>query len=239
MCTVSFVGFNNHRYMTSNRDEQTTRPVAKSPEIIKEGKRKIIFPRDPKAGGTWFIADDSGKVAVLLNGAETKHIPLSKYRKSRGLILMEIMKAENSFSTFETINLNEIEPFTIILFENKKLHQLRWNYHSKSMLQLDELSSYIWSSSTLYDQEVIEKREKLFNNFLKNQLEMNEMAIIDFHKSPRIDSLEEGFLINREEKYKTFSITQAKISDLSLEFTHIDLLSDQIFHNELALIPSY
>ena len=239
MCTVSFVNANGKIVITSNRDEQTLRPNAIEPKDYLVNNKKIIFPKDQKAGGTWFIADDNGKVAVLLNGAETKHIPLSKYRKSRGLILMEIMKAENSFSTFETINLDEIEPFTIILFENKKLHQLRWNYHSKSMLQLDEQSSYIWSSSTLYDQEVIEKREKLFNNFLKNQLEMNEIAIIDFHKSPRIDSLEEGFLINREEKYKTFSITQAKISDSILEFTHIDLLSDQIFHNELALIPSY
>ncbi len=235
MCTVSYIGFSDQIIFTSNRDEQLSRPVATPPEISCENGIKIIFPRDPKAGGTWFIANSDAKVAILLNGAEKKHTPEFSYRKSRGLILMDIMKAENSFDKFSEINLFEIEPFTIVLFEFGKLYQLRWNSSEKSVLHLNSTKNYIWSSSTLYDPKVILQREKLFYNFLKNNTSPKPEDVKNFHKSPGTDSMQEGFIINREGNYKTFSITQVQIQKNVLNFNHYDLLNDTASSHSLEL----
>jgi hypothetical protein len=32
--------------------------------------KNLIFPKDPKAGGTWFVANADGVILVLLNGAD-------------------------------------------------------------------------------------------------------------------------------------------------------------------------
>ena len=73
MCTVSFVSVNGHIIITSNRDENIQRPTAAAPDFEMQGQKKIIFPKDAKAGGTWFAACSNGAVAVLLNGAFEKH----------------------------------------------------------------------------------------------------------------------------------------------------------------------
>jgi hypothetical protein len=53
-----------------------TRPSAIALKTIN-GKN-VIYPKDPKAGGTWYVVDENGTVLVLLNGAEEKL--LKKYR---------------------------------------------------------------------------------------------------------------------------------------------------------------
>lgn len=68
MCTVSFVCANGRIIITSNRDEQIGRP-SNPPKNYLINNKKIIFPKDPKAGGTWFVVDDDATVLVLLNGA--------------------------------------------------------------------------------------------------------------------------------------------------------------------------
>jgi hypothetical protein len=54
------------------RDEKITRERALPPTRIYIEGKKIIFPKDPKAGGTW-IAHNETKIIVLLNGAQEKH----------------------------------------------------------------------------------------------------------------------------------------------------------------------
>jgi uncharacterized protein with NRDE domain len=53
--------------------------------------KNVIYPKDPKAGGTWYVVDENGTVLVLLNGAEEKHTIKLSYRKSRGLIVLDII----------------------------------------------------------------------------------------------------------------------------------------------------
>jgi uncharacterized protein with NRDE domain len=67
-----------------------TRPSAIAPKTIVNGKN-VIYPKDPKAGGTWYVVDENGTVLVLLNGAEEKHTIKLSYRKSRGLIVLDII----------------------------------------------------------------------------------------------------------------------------------------------------
>jgi hypothetical protein len=96
-------------------------------------------------------------VAVLLNGAAEKHQLKPTYRKSRGLILLDIISADSPIEHWKTINLLDLEPFTIVLFQENKLYQLRWNEIEKETIDLDVSKNHIWSSSTLYPKEIREK----------------------------------------------------------------------------------
>src|SRR5690349_14149458 len=146
MCTVSFVKSNGRIIITSNRDEKIIRPAAIPPRNYTVNGKNVIFPKDPKAGGTWYIVDEKGTVLVLLNGAEEKHQLESSYRKSRGLIVLELISEDSSKDYWDKINLDNIEPFTIVLFQDNQLFQLRWNGNQKEKVILDTDEKHIWSS---------------------------------------------------------------------------------------------
>ncbi len=72
MCTVSFVSVQNQFVITSNREEHVVRRALPPKNRMLNGRR-VIFPDDPKSGGTWFVTRNDGCVLVLLNGAAQKH----------------------------------------------------------------------------------------------------------------------------------------------------------------------
>ena len=226
MCTVSFVRVHDAVIITSNRDEHIQRENAAAPGFHQLQNKKIIFPKDAKAGGTWFAAGDNGTVAVLLNGAFKKHTAQPPYRKSRGLILLEIMEADEPLSFFKTLNLDNIEPFTVVLYQPGLLHELRWDGNDKHEKALDITGNYIWSSATLYSDEIIEHRENLFDRFIHSAAGITAATVHDFHTSNNGDD-ENGFVISRQTGMKTFSITQAVVQSDAVNFLHADLLQQK------------
>ena len=148
MCTVSFYAKHNEVIITSNRDEHIDRPLAFTPQKYIYNNTPLFFPKDPKAGGSWFVVRNDLSVYVLLNGAEENHISKPPYIKSRGIIMLDIASANNLRDYWDSIDL-QIEPFTIIMFDKRKLFQLRWNGIRKDF-KVDEGKPNIWSSSTLY-----------------------------------------------------------------------------------------
>jgi len=250
MCTVSFVRINDAVIITSNRDEHIQRKNAAAPDLHQLQNKKVIFPKDAKAGGTWFAAADNGVVAVLLNGAFNKHIAQPPYRKSRGLILLEIIEADEPLFFFRSLDLHNIEPFTIVLSQEKSLHELRWDGNDKHEKALDITGNYIWSSATLYTDEVITQREDLFNRFIHSTEAITAGTIHHFHASNNRDA-ENGFVItchtsnnkikitpllyqkniikffNSQTSMKTFSITQAVVQNNTVNFSHADLLQQK------------
>ena len=222
MCTVTYIPTKEGCIITSNRDEKITRERALPPsEYHIEGK-KITFPKDPKAGGTW-IAHSETKIVVLLNGAQEKHIPKSNYRKSRGLIVLELISVENSLQYWESVDLTDIEPFTIVLFENNKLLQLQWNEIEKSKEEKDENQFHIWSSSTLYFKEIREQRKIWFANFIKENYNPSSEEILHFHQFTESENKEFGLQINRNDVLKTISITQCKVKNDIIQMKYLDL----------------
>ncbi len=226
MCTVSFVLVKDAVIITSNRDEHIQRENAAAPDFHQIQNKKIIFPKDARAGGTWFAAGDNGVVAVLLNGAFKKHSPQPPYRKSRGLILLEIIEADEPLSFFKTISLNNIEPFTVVLYQPGFLHELRWDGNAKYEKALDITGNYIWSSATLYSDEIIEHRENLFDRFIHSADGITAQTVHEFHASNNGDT-ENGFVISRQTGMKTFSITQAVVQSDVVNFLHADLLQQK------------
>ncbi|HQW92421.1 MAG TPA: NRDE family protein [Ferruginibacter sp.] len=237
MCTVSFVSANGKKIITSNRDEHLQRETASAPEFVQLENTKIIFPKDAKAGGTWFAASDSGMVAVLLNGAFVKHIVKPPYRKSRGLVLLDIIASEEPVSFFSKDNLEGIEPFTVILYQPRQLYELRWDGNKTYERSLDISGNYIWSSATLYTDEVIEQRRSLFNSFIEKKESLSAGSVFDFHNNNH-DDVENGFIINRKTGMKTFSITQAIAEQEQICFLHNDLLQHQNFEATMQVDKS-
>ena len=226
MCTVSFVRINDVVIITSNRDEHIQRENAAAPDFYTLRGKKIIFPKDARAGGTWFAAADTGVVAVLLNGAFKKHIAQPPYRKSRGLILLEMVEADKPLLYFNNLDLGNIEPFTVVLYQPGQLHELRWDGIDKYEKQLDITGNYIWSSSTLYGDEIIKHRENLFRQFTHSPVGITAAGIHDFHAGNNGDT-ENGFVIDRQTGMKTFSITQAVVNYNAVNFLHADLLQQK------------
>lgn len=236
MCTVSFVQANGKIIITSNRDEKTLRPNAIEPQSYSINNKKIIFPKDNKAGGTWFAINEDGTVLVLLNGAEEKHQLQESYRKSRGLIVLDLISSATVLAEWDAIDLNNIEPFTLVLFENGKLYQLRWNEINKSKIELDIEKNHIWSSSTLYSATVRAERAHWFYTFLDAKPEVNEQELFNFHRYTETENTQHGLVINRNDLLKTLSITQAVIEKNKVAIHYNDLIAERDFSNTFISI---
>ena len=91
MCTVVFIPKGDKYFFASLRDESPLRPRAAVPTIYKEGDAVILSPIDAMAGGTWLGVTASGSIIILLNGGFKKHERKTNYRKSRGLIVTELL----------------------------------------------------------------------------------------------------------------------------------------------------
>ena len=229
MCTLTFVAAGGKFIVTHNRDEQTARPSAIEPKRYLVNNTSVFFPKDPKAGGTWFAVATSQSVLVLLNGADEKHQILSNYRKSRGLIVLDLMTAKSVIDQWLRIDLDGIEPFTSILFEKGQLVQLQWNGTNKLEQKLDTNKPYIWSSATLYSKQIREQRAKWFQLFLEQNKNLDENDLINFHRNTETNNNENGLIINRNDVLKTLSVTQYVIESKKSVLHYYDLIANKQF----------
>lgn len=228
MCTVSYYKSKDQVIITSNRDESAIRPLALPPRKITINQSAIYCPIDPQHNGTWFAVNQNNSVFVLLNGAEKKHFHNPPYKKSRGLILLEIAGSINYLNKWHSIDLDLIENFTIVAYFNGRLAQLRWNGNKKSLLFLDENKAHIWSSTTLYDELTIKKREEWFYDFLANKNnEINGNALIDFHTNTKKEDTDNGLIINRTNNMLTKNVTQTILYASHFQMQHWDLIKNE------------
>lgn len=234
MCTVSFVHSHNKIILTSNRDEQIERPSLE-PKCYLVGNKNVYFPKDPKAGGTWFAVAENANAIVLLNGASEKHEWNPPYRRSRGLIVLDLVSADSPIAEWDAIDLDGIEPFTIVLYEQQKLYQLRWNGSEKEAKPLDETKNYIWSSTTLYPKNIRDNRAAWFEKFLDTKPDVNETEMFNFHRYTEEGNKESGLVIDRN-FLKTLSITQTVIEQNKVNFLHHDLLGQNEYAHSFIIL---
>lgn len=222
--------------ITSNRDEKIARPKAMVPKSYMGEHKKMFFPKDAKAGGTWYVIDDKGNIMVLLNGAAEKHLRIENYRKSRGLILLEIFDSCDCIDKWFAVDLTNIEPFTLVVYANKRLYQLRWDGTLRDTQQLDHQGTYIWSSSTLYPAAVRMERELLFRSFTHDKKNITAQDMAYFHQYTNEEDKENGLVINRDNVLVTQSITQTSINQNKMIFTHQDLIANQTYENTFLIL---
>lgn len=236
MCTVSFVYNNGKFIITSNRDEIISRQKTLEPRNYLINRKNVLYPKDLKSGGTWFVIDEKGHVVVLLNGAQEKHIKKLNYRKSRGLIVLDLISFESILAGWNNSSFEDIEPFTLIVFEYNKLYQLRWDGFHKENLELSITKTHIWSSCTLYSEEVQQQRVHWFANCFESKNLITELDVMNFHRNTEKNDQENGLIIDRKNQFKTVSITQTVIDINKVVLNYNDLLKRQLFRNSFIII---
>ncbi|MDR3712656.1 MAG: NRDE family protein [Puia sp.] len=239
MCTVSFLPGSGKIFITSNRDENTKRPPAEIPARQDIGPYSFVCPKDPLAGGTWIATRNDGSAMVLLNGASEKHERQPAYRMSRGRIFWDVFMPEYSVRTFADIALHDIEPFTLVLWQNGELTEMRWDGSGKSLFQKDAGSPHIWSSCTLYTDEEIRHRKAHFEQWCLDQKEYSVDEILKFHLfAGQNEDDKRRIRINRDGKMLTVSVSCIETGPGNSLFHYSDLVTGQNHHTALKCIQS-
>jgi len=210
MCTVTYLPLGNKDFiLTSNRDEDVNRKTI-SPKIYTEENVKLIYPKDELAGGTWIGLSEKNRLVCLLNGAFTSHIRQISYKMSRGIIVKKLLITENGLEFINTFDFNEIEPFTIIYIDwskDLKAYELIWDGKIKHFAELNQ-EPKIWSSSSLYSNEMKQKRQDWFTDWLNEHKDYKQNDVFDFHQQEKENT---DFALKMKRSYvETVSITSVK-----------------------------
>ena len=136
--------------------------------------------------------------------------------------MKQYFEYDNAVDFLEQINLNGIEPFTMVIADATYLFELRWDEEVKHIKTLDRATAYVWSSCTLYDDKAIEQRREWFHQELDKTATHSPTSIVDIHKVGGAKDRSIGFLMNWDDRVRTISISQIKIAD-SIELLHIPL----------------
>lgn len=239
MCTVTFLYKGDDQFiLTSNRDEAPARKTV-PPTIYNDLGIKMIYPKDVVAGGTWIGASEQKRIVCLLNGGFELHKRKLPYRKSRGLVVKEFLAASDINLFCNTYNFDNIEPFTMILVDwNEGLHliEIVWDGEEKHQRELP-LTSHIWSSSTLYTDEMKVKRKDWFEDF-KMQADFSEEAILNFHRTAGDGDITTDVMMNRV-FVRTVSITQIKKNSRDIDVQYINVLNEEVSSTNLQLNSSW
>jgi uncharacterized protein with NRDE domain len=223
MCTVTFIPSTEKVFITHSRDENKLRPAAFAPQVYQHAGTNLLYPRDMAAGGSWIGINNNGNAAVLLNGAYHKHVSSPPYKKSRGLVFLDILSADDMLSFYRSHNLKEIEPFTLVLWNGNDLFECRWDASRKHIHQLKETDAHMWSSSTLYDDAVVRKRQSWFDSWLAGCQDPTAEEIIDFHLHAGEGDPDNDLRMNRQESILTLSITGIEITQRNGKMKYLDL----------------
>ena len=186
-------------------------------------------------GGTWIAANRKGSAGVLLNGAGKKHIPVSSYRYSRGLVLPQILVAEDPVEAFQKLDSIGLEPFTLVLYVGKRLYEGKWDGAVKSLDCLPEDQPRIWSSITLYSDEVHEKRKNWFYQWLKANPIPDAESIFKLHRYGGEGEPEIDFVMKPANEMGTVSITSIELGSNSTLMNYHPIVEDKVYRSRLYL----
>lgn len=209
MCTVTYLPTPTGYIISSNRDESPLRAETPVTEERMNGVT-VLFPKDSK-GGSWIFKDDGGRSVVVLNGAFFKHKYRPPYNKSRGLIAKEYFSAPDTIHFIKNLELQGIEPFTMIIHDGKSLIEFRWDEDLKYIATVDQKIPHIWSSSTLYDQKFQDLRERWFYNHLPSEGPYDLATAQYIHHSGDVGDASQNYIMNRDNVVRTISISHVVV----------------------------
>lgn len=224
MCTVSYLPLENNGFiLTSSRDVPYARKKAEKPNKYIENGVELFYPKDGEAGGTWIGTSSKNRLICLLNGGFEYHTSRSFYKKSRGLIVKELLKVDDIFEGLNVIDLVGVEQFTLTIVDwNNELQLIEFVWDSvKKHLKKMKQEPHIWSSSTLYDAEVKKLREEWFSNW-QHANDFTQENILNFHKTAGVGDKRIDVLMDRK-LGGTVSITSIKKNHNNLTTKYIPI----------------
>lgn len=237
MCTVTYIPSSSGFYLTSNRDEKKIRLKAAIPQWESFASGQILFPKDGNAGGTWMALHENGNAMVLLNGGFNHHHPAPSYRRSRGLIFLDIFDHPQPIAAFEQINLQKIEPFTLVIRQQQYLFEAVWDGEDKILTECPVQQPRIWSSATLYGADVVAKRKTWFEAFIKNNGRIEAHQILNFHHFAGDGDKTNDVLMNRNDEMFTVSISLLHRNHMDSEFHYFDLQNGEASKQQFSHQP--
>jgi len=224
MCTVTYLPLNTSDFiLTSSRDVPFLRESALHPKKYIENGVELNYPKDGKAGGTWIGTSSKKRLICLLNGGFVYHTSRTSYKKSRGLIVKELLKVDDIRIGLDEIDLNGVEQFTLTIVDwNKSLELIEfvWDGSQKHLKKMSQ-KPHIWSSSTLYDNSVKQLRVNWFEAW-QHRNDFSSENILKFHKSAGIGDPNIDVMMDRKVG-GTVSITSVKMENKKLSIDYKDL----------------
>ncbi len=223
MCTVTYIPHSGGYFFTSNRDESPRR-AADALHLGELRGRRLLYPRDRGAGGSWIALSEDNRLVCLLNGAFVRHERRPPYRRSRGLMVLDFFVFEDFSAFAKCYTFEGMEPFTLIGVEGLCLHELRWDGRERHHRQLDSKKRYLWSSATLYPRAVAALRQQWFQTWSAKHPKPDREEILHFHQYAGRNDSQNGLVMNRRGKVMTVSISSIAKTEHSTSFLHLDLL---------------
>lgn len=227
MCTVTYLPTCKGFILTHNRDEAPSRSLFNIEEQPSALGTSLFFPRDARAGGTWIAATGDARCACLLNGAFEKHQHRPPYRRSRGLMLLDFFNLPDPDYFFENYELEGIEPFTFLFFQAGAVIEFRWDGGARYYKQLPADQAHFWCSATLYPGEMQGRREQVFRDWLSARTETKAPQpadVIKLHLTGSVGDPSYDFVMEREGRVQTVSITQVVLGKNFVRMRYVDLL---------------
>ncbi len=229
MCTVTYIPLGKSDFiLTSSRDIPFSRKKAEHPRKKNEDGVDLWYPKDGKAGGTWIGTSDKKRLICLLNGGFEYHTSRLTYKKSRGLIVKELLKANDIRQGLDAVDLLGVEQFTLTIVDwNHSLELLEFvwdgvNKHTKLMTQ----EEHIWSSSTLYDEGVKKLRKGWFTGW-HTENEKSQNSMLTFHHNAGVGDPYIDVLMNRG-MGGTVSITSIEKKGECIKMLYEDIMTKEI-----------
>jgi len=235
MCTVTYLPLGNNNFiLTSNRDETPLRKTIPL-ETYKENGVELTYPKDALAGGTWIGASTKNRLVCLLNGGFKNHTRNRYYKISRGVIVKKILSTDNGVAYINNFDFTDIEPFTLILIDyhlQLEAYELVWDGIKKHFKKLAE-EPKIWSSSSLYTEEMKVLRKEWFSDWLAENDAFQQEKIVDFHQNENLGNTEISLKMKRA-FVETVSITSVKKIASNVEMTYLDLRTTKRVQKKLS-----
>lgn len=232
MCTLTYIPISKTEgdfILTDNRDESVNRP-AKWPEVYEEMETELFYPKDIQAGGTWFGVSKQKRAMALLNGAFRPHKHHNKnYRKSRGIVVKELLASKNLRTEMAHYDFTGIEAFYGVIFDwsqSVMILEVVWDGKQLFLQENKAEQAHIWSSAMTFSPEEHQRKKDRFEKFIKMNSALRSTAeeTWDFHhlKDGKGDMvLDHGIL-------KTTSISQLCHFDKENDFfRHKNLLTGE------------
>lgn len=225
MCTLTYLPQTKQNFiLTSSRDESPLRPAALWPNWYSLKGKKLFFPKDGLAKGTW-IGYAKPRIISLLNGGFERHKHQPPYRMSRGLVVRDGLLADSSTAFLEDYPLDGIEPFTLLLLEvlpTLSFRELVWDGQQRHLRALDPTQPHIWSSSPLYDASMRATRRNWFDTWRATHATDSADAIWAFHHEGGEGDPKTAIKMRRAQ-VRTRSLTQFEKRESTLHFRYEDL----------------
>ncbi len=199
MCTVTYLPLKNNNFiLTSSRDVPFSREKSLAPKKHIEDGTEIYYPKDGRAGGTWIGTSSKNRLICLLNGGFEYHTSRASYKKSRGIIVKDLLKSDNIHDALDSVDLVDVEQFTLAIVDwNNTLDLIEfvWDGVKKHIKNLPQ-KPHIWSSSTLYDESIKQLRRNWFADWQKDN-DFSLKNILEFHHNAGIGDANIDVIMDR------------------------------------------